>query len=128
MGLEANPIEIEVDLGGGLPQFSIVGLPDATVRESRDRVRSALKNTGFRFPPKKITVNLAPAGIKKEGAGLELGIAIGILIAEGVLTQECVNPLFVCRGISTGRTDQRSPWCPVHGNGHASPTGTHPAE
>ena len=96
VGLEANPIEIEVDLGGGLPQFSIVGLPDATVRESRDRVRSALKNTGFRFPPKKITVNLAPAGIKKEGAGLELGIAIGILIAEGVLTQECVMPyLFV---------------------------------
>jgi len=95
-GLEANPIEIEVDLGGGLPQFSIVGLPDATVRESRDRVRSALKNTGFRFPPKKITVNLAPAGLKKEGAGLELGIAIGILIAEGVLTQECVTPyLFV---------------------------------
>jgi len=96
VGLEANPIEIEVDIGGGLPQFSIVGLPDATVRESRDRVRSALKNIGFRFPPKKITVNLAPAGIKKEGAGLELGIAIGILIAEGVLTQECVTPyLFV---------------------------------
>ena len=96
VGLEANPIEIEVDLGGGLPQFSIVGLPDATVRESRDRVRSALKNSGFRFPPKKITVNLAPAGIKKEGAGLELGIAIGILIAEGVLTQECVTSfLFV---------------------------------
>lgn len=96
VGLEANPIEIEVDLGGGLPQFAIVGLPDATVRESRDRVRSALKNTGFRFPAKKITVNLAPAGIKKEGAGLELGIAIGILIAEGVLTQECVMPyLFV---------------------------------
>ena len=92
--MEANPIEIEVDLGGGLPQFSIVGLPDATVRESRDRVRSALKNTGFRFPPKKITVNLAPAGIKKEGAGLELGIAIGILIAEGILTQECVTPYF----------------------------------
>ena len=96
VGLEANPIEIEVDLGGGLPQFSIVGLPDATVRESRDRVRSALKNCGFRFPPKKITVNLAPAGLKKEGAGLELGIAIGILIAEGVLTQECVDSyLFV---------------------------------
>jgi magnesium chelatase family protein len=52
-GLEANLIEIEVDIGGGLPQFSIVGLPDATVRESRDRVRSALKNTGFQFPAKK---------------------------------------------------------------------------
>ena len=94
VGLEANPIEIEVDLGGGLPQFSIVGLPDATVRESRDRVRSALKNTGFKFPPKKITVNLAPAGIKKEGAGLELGIAVGILIAEGILPQECVASYF----------------------------------
>ncbi len=96
VGLDANPIEIEVDIGGGLPQFSIVGLPDATVRESRDRVRSALKNTGFRFPPKKVTINLAPAGIKKEGAGLELGIAIGLLVAEGILTQESVDTyLFV---------------------------------
>ncbi len=91
VGLDANPIEIEVDIGGGLPQFSVVGLPDATVRESRDRVRSALKNTGFQFPPKKITVNLAPAGMKKEGAGLELGIAIGILVAEGILPQDSVN-------------------------------------
>ncbi|MCA9456166.1 MAG: YifB family Mg chelatase-like AAA ATPase [Nitrospira sp.] len=91
VGLEANLIEIEVDIGAGLPQFSIVGLPDATVRESRDRVRSALKNTGFHFPAKKITVNLAPAGLKKEGAGLELGIAIGILVAEGVLSQEAVT-------------------------------------
>jgi len=91
VGLEANLIEIEVDIGGGLPQFSIVGLPDATVRESRDRVRSALKNTGFQFPAKKITVNLAPAGIKKEGAGLELGIAIGILVAEGMLPQDAVT-------------------------------------
>lgn len=85
IGLEGFPIEIEVDIGSGLPQFSIVGLPDATVRESRDRVRSALKNTGFQFPAKKITVNLAPADLKKEGAGLDVGIALGILIAEGVL-------------------------------------------
>ena len=90
-GLEAHLIEVEVDIGGGLPQFSIVGLPDATVRESRDRVRSALKNTGFKFPPKKITINLAPAGIKKEGSGLELGIAIAMLVAEGILSQEMVE-------------------------------------
>ena len=90
VGLEAHLIEVEVDIGGGLPQFSIVGLPDATVRESRDRVRAALKNTGFRFPAKKITVNLAPAGIKKEGSGLELGIAVAILVAEEVLTPEAV--------------------------------------
>ncbi|GJL55782.1 MAG: ATP-dependent protease [Nitrospirales bacterium] len=91
-GLEAHLIEVEVDIGGGLPQFSIVGLPDTTVRESRDRVRAALKNTGFKFPPKKITVNLAPAGIKKEGAGLELGIAIAMLVAEGILSAETVEP------------------------------------
>ena len=90
-GVEAHIIEVEVDIGGGLPQFSIVGLPDATVRESRDRVRAALKNTGFQFPPKKITVNLAPAGLKKEGAGLELGIAIAMLVAEGILLQEAVE-------------------------------------
>ncbi|MCA9500056.1 MAG: ATP-dependent protease, partial [Nitrospira sp.] len=91
VGLEGFPIEIEVDIGAGLPQFSIVGLPDATVRESRDRVRSALKNTGFRFPAKKITVNLAPADLKKEGAGLDLGIAIGILVAEALIPQEALQ-------------------------------------
>ena len=75
VGIDAHLIDVEVDIAGGLPQFSVVGLPDATVRESRDRVRSALKNTGFHFPAKKITVNLAPAGIKKEGSGLDLAIA-----------------------------------------------------
>ena len=87
LGLDAHLIEVEVDIGGGLPQFSIVGLPDATVRESRDRIRAALKNTGFTLPPKKITVNLAPAGLKKEGAGLELSMAIGMLVAEGIIDQ-----------------------------------------
>ncbi|RMH05062.1 MAG: ATP-binding protein [Nitrospirae bacterium] len=89
-GLEAHLIDVEVDISGGLPQFSIVGLPDATVRESRDRVRAALRNTGFAFPAKKITVNLAPAGLKKEGSGLDLAIAIGILVAEGILPAEVV--------------------------------------
>ncbi|MGQ0810900.1 MAG: YifB family Mg chelatase-like AAA ATPase [Nitrospiraceae bacterium] len=91
VGLDAHFVEVEVDIGGGLPQFSIVGLPDATVRESRDRVRAALKNTGFSFPIKKITVNLAPAGIKKEGSGLDLAIAVGILVAEDLLSQESVR-------------------------------------
>ena len=88
VGLEAHLIEVEVDIGGGLPQFSIVGLPDTTVRESRDRVRTALKNTGFSFPARKITVNLAPAGIRKEGSGLDVGIAIGILLAREILSPE----------------------------------------
>lgn len=91
VGLDAHLIDVEVDIAGGLPQFSVVGLPDATVRESRDRVRSALKNTGFHFPVKKITVNLAPAGVKKEGSALDLAIAIGILIAEDVLPQSSVQ-------------------------------------
>jgi magnesium chelatase family protein len=91
VGLDAHPVEVEVDIGGGLPQFSVVGLPDATVRESRDRVRAALKNTGFSFPVKKITVNLAPAGLKKEGSGLDLAIAIGILIAENLLPPDAVK-------------------------------------
>jgi len=91
LGIDAHLIDIEVDIGGGLPQFSVVGLPDATVRESRDRVRAALKNSGFSFPVRKITVNLAPAGIKKEGSGLDLGIAIGILVAEEILPPEAVK-------------------------------------
>lgn len=90
VGLDAHLIEVEVDIAGGLPQFSVVGLPDATVRESRDRVRSALKNTGYHFPAKRITVNLAPANIKKEGSGLDLAIALAILVAEEVLPPESV--------------------------------------
>ncbi len=91
VGLEAHLIDVEVDISGGLPQFSVVGLPDTTVRESRDRVRAALKNSGFQFPVKKITVNLAPAGIKKEGSGLDLAIALGILVAEQILPAEAVT-------------------------------------
>ena len=91
VGLDAHLIDVEVDIAGGLPQFSVVGLPDATVRESRDRVRSALKNTGFHFPAKKITVNLAPADIKKEGAGLDLAIAVGILVAEEVIPADALT-------------------------------------
>lgn len=90
VGLDAHLIEVEVDVGGGLPQFSVVGLPDATVRESRDRVRAALRNTGFSFPVKKITVNLAPAGVKKEGSGLDLAIAVGLLVAEEIVPAEAV--------------------------------------
>lgn len=91
VGLDAHLIEVEVDISGGLPQFSVVGLPDATVRESRDRVRSALKNTGFSFPIKKITINLAPADLKKEGSGLDLAMAIGVLVAEEVIPHDAVK-------------------------------------
>ncbi len=100
VGLDAHLVDVEVDIAGGLPQFSVVGLPDATVKESRDRVRSALKNTGFHFPAKRITVNLAPAGLKKEGAGIDLAIAIGILVAEEVVPQSMLEKRVVVGELS----------------------------
>lgn len=81
LGIEGCTVTVEVDFRPGFPGFSIVGLPDTGVRESRERVISAIRNTGFSFPPQKITVNLAPAYLKKEGPSFDLAIAVGILIA-----------------------------------------------
>jgi magnesium chelatase family protein len=86
LGVDGHPVEVEVDVTPGLPVFSTVGLPDSTVRESRDRVKSAIKNSGYDFPARKITVNLAPANVKKEGTGFDLPIALGILTATGTLS------------------------------------------
>lgn len=80
-GLEGIPVEAEVDMNNGLPAFEIVGLADAAVRESRERVRSAVKNSGRKFPSRKITVNLAPADVRKEGSSFDLAVAVGILKA-----------------------------------------------
>lgn len=88
IGLDAYKIEVEVDLVNSLPSVSIVGLPDAAVNEARERVRSAIKNSSFSFPQKKVIVNLAPADIKKEGTNFDLPIAVGILIEEGVIQEE----------------------------------------
>ncbi|RJQ46336.1 MAG: ATP-binding protein [Nitrospiraceae bacterium] len=86
IGIEAHIVEVEVDITSkGLPHFSTVGLPDTAVKESKERVRAALKNTGFNFPLKQITVNLAPADLKKEGSAFDLPIAIGILVSEGII-------------------------------------------
>src|SRR4051812_42877400 len=84
-GVEASVVQVEVDVSFGLPTFGMVGLPDAGVRESRDRVRSAIRNSGFTFPPHRITVNLAPADVRKVGAAFDLPIAVAILAADGVL-------------------------------------------
>jgi magnesium chelatase family protein len=95
-GLEAFRVEVEVDLAQGLPNFSIVGLPDPAVKESKDRVRAALKNTGFQFPVKKITINLAPADLRKEGSSFDLPIAIGILASDEIVPSASVQDyLFV---------------------------------
>ena len=91
VGLNGAGVVVEVDLERGLPGFEIVGLPDMAVRESRERVRTALKNSGFPFPQNRITVNLAPANLRKDGSGLDLPIAIGILVSLGVLPQEKVG-------------------------------------
>ena len=85
IGVDSYPVEVEIDVSSGLPQFSTVGLPDAVVRESKDRIKAAVKNSGYRFPPTHVTVNLAPADIKKEGAGFDLPIAVGILATEGLV-------------------------------------------
>src|SRR4030043_541965 len=86
IGIDAYPVDVEVDISSrGLPHFSMVGLPDAAVKESKDRVRAALKNIGFSFPLKQITVNFAPADLKKEGSSFDLPVAVGIIAAEGVI-------------------------------------------
>jgi magnesium chelatase family protein len=82
-GIDALVVDVEVDVSPGLPQTTTVGLPDGAVREARDRIRAALRNSGFEYPQRRITVNLAPAGIRKEGAAFDLAIALGLLAAEG---------------------------------------------
>ena len=96
VGLNGAGVIVEVDLERGLPGFEIVGLPDMAIRESRERVRTALKNSGFPFPRNRITVNLAPANLRKDGSGLDLPIAVGILVSLGVLPQDKVtNKVFI---------------------------------
>jgi len=89
--VEAIPVEVEVDVGPGLPGYHLVGLPMGTVKEGRVRIRGALENSGYRMPPRKITVNLAPADLRKDGAAYDLPIAIGVLVAQGQLRPERVG-------------------------------------
>ena len=110
VGIDGLLVEVEVDVALGLPQFTTVGLPEGAVRESKDRVRSAIKNSGYEFPARRITVNLAPADVKKEGAAYDLPIALGILAAEGWLTKEQLHSYAILGELSLdGRVK------PVHG-------------
>ena len=95
VGLEGAIVEVEVDTGRGLPSLTIVGLPDAAVKESSERVRSAIKNSGFVYPNKRLTVNLAPADLRKEGPAYDLPIAVGILVASEQLLADVSSSLFV---------------------------------
>ncbi len=100
LGVEAYPVHIEVDVSFGLPAFTMVGLPDVTVRESRDRVRSAIRNSGFDFPQHRITVNLAPADVRKAGSSFDLPIALGLLATTGRLLRRCVDDTLVLGELS----------------------------
>ena len=93
LGLHAPLIEVEVHVSQGLPSLTIVGLPEAAVRESKDRVRSAIINSGFQFPTKRLTINLAPADLPKDGSRLDLPIALGILIASGQIPENVTDNL-----------------------------------
>ena len=100
IGIEAYLVEVEVDITPGLPSFTTVGLPEAAVKESKERVKSAINNSGYTFPDNRITVNLAPADIKKEGTGFDLPIALGILTATRMLPQKIVSQYLVLGELS----------------------------
>jgi magnesium chelatase family protein len=91
-GLEAYPVEIETDISPGLPNITVVGLPDNAVKESRERIRSAIKNSGFEFPAQRITINLAPADTKKQGPCYDLAIALGVLAAQNLIPLNVLTP------------------------------------
>lgn len=91
LGVDGQPVRVEVHVAGGLPCYHVVGLPDAAGRESRERVRAALVSSGVGFPLKRVTVNFAPGGVRKTGAGLELAIALGVLLAESHLPDGCLD-------------------------------------
>ena len=100
IGLDGVVVEVEVDTGGGLPKMVIVGLPDAAVQESRERVQSAVKNAGFYYPRRKVTVNLAPASVRKEGPAYDLPIAVGVLIATEQLEPDAVADTLIIGELS----------------------------
>jgi magnesium chelatase family protein len=99
-GIDALPVEVEVDVSAGLPGFSIVGLPDAAVQEARERVRVAISNSGYKFPTKKVIVNLAPAGLRKEGGAFDLPMALGIMASSGLLPVSCLEGIGIVGELS----------------------------
>ncbi|MBI4170054.1 MAG: ATP-binding protein, partial [Acidobacteria bacterium] len=111
LGVEAIPLSVECDITQGIPQIHTVGLPDAAVRESGDRVRAAIRNAGFKVPPRRITVSLAPADLRKQGAALDLPIALCILAANGDLPGERLRRLLVLGELALDGRVRRVPGC-----------------
>ncbi|MCX6089166.1 MAG: YifB family Mg chelatase-like AAA ATPase [Candidatus Atribacteria bacterium] len=108
-GIDAKLVEVEVDVGAGMPHFNIVGLPDTAVQEARERVRTALRNCGFSFPARRVTVNLAPASLRKCGSDFDMAIAVGILAATGVV------PLSIEETVMVGELSLSGEFRPVNG-------------
>ena len=100
LGIEAFTVQVEVDVSFGLPTMIMVGLPDPTVRESRDRVRSSVRNSGFEFPPHRVTVNLAPADLPKAGSRFDLPVALGVLAATGTIPRRQIDDVVVMGELS----------------------------
>ena len=96
VGVDAAPVTVEADIQTGLPTFAIVGLPDAAVQESRERVRAALVNCGFEFPLRRITANLAPADLRKAGPGFDLALAAALLAASGQVKADKLSEYAIC--------------------------------
>ena len=103
-GIDALRVEVEIDLASGLPQLATVGLPEGAVKESKDRIRAAVKNCGYTFPAKRITINLAPADIKKEGSSYDLPMAVGILAAEGLIEKNLLDEYLLIGELSLDGT------------------------
>jgi magnesium chelatase family protein len=99
-GIDAAPVTIEVDVSFGFPGFTVVGLPDASVRESRDRIKTAIRNSGYEFPRTRVTVNLAPADVRKAGSSFDLPIALGVLAASGVISRRNVDTVLILGELS----------------------------
>ncbi|MDD5513377.1 MAG: magnesium chelatase domain-containing protein, partial [Candidatus Omnitrophica bacterium] len=100
LGIEAYPVEIEIDISRGLPAVTVVGLADTAIRESKERVKAAIKNSGFSWPPERITISLAPSDLKKEGASFDLPIALGVLAASGQLDSQRLKNYYVLGELS----------------------------
>src|SRR3954469_6092585 len=109
-GVESHEVTVEVDARRGLPNFTLVGLPDPAVREARERVRAAMLNSGLEFPLQRLTANLAPADVRKAGPSFDLAIAVAILAATGQVPAELVREYAVCGELSLGGALR-----PVHG-------------
>ena len=99
-GIDSRPVEVETDVSDGMPVFEMVGYLSSEVREARDRVRTALKNCGYRLPVKRITVNLSPANIRKSGSGFDLPVAISLLAAMGEVPKEPLGEVMLAGELS----------------------------